>query len=104
MNQKSQSIFIKCLMCAHELSGTEIARQCGFSRAQVSKVISGQSRSTQVEQALSRILGKPLGVLFPTWYTLDGKRFRPTRLTADERLQAMSAFTQVYSTHAQEAA
>lgn len=76
------------------LSQAQIATACGVAPNTVSAVIHGRSRSAQVEQRISDLLGIPVNELWPHWYgsrALQGV----TGLTADERslIEAFRALT-----------
>lgn len=66
------------------INQSEIARYAGVSRNTVSSVVNGRSRSQQIEQRISELLGIPVEDLWPHWY---GSRLLHgvTGLTQEER-------------------
>lgn len=85
---------IQALLKMKGVSQSEIGREFGLSRSTVSAVVNGRSRSAQVEQRISEILGIPATELWPHWY---GSRALAgvTGLTGEERalVEAFRALT-----------
>lgn len=44
---------------------SEIARDCGVSAQHVSEVVAGRRRSSRIEVAVSKAIGRPVSKVFP---------------------------------------
>ena len=59
---------IKYYLVQNFTSPASLAREANVSRAAVSAVIHGRTRSERIERMIAKICGQTLAELFPTWY------------------------------------
>lgn len=50
---------IKSLMALHEVTGTQIARDLGYTKTWISLVINKKRRSVKVQKAIAKAIRKP---------------------------------------------
>lgn len=60
---------IKYYLVQHFTSPANLAREAQVSRAAVSSVIHGRTRSERIERMIAHICGRSLPELFPAWYS-----------------------------------
>lgn len=70
-NTKAQ--IIKALLIIKGISGAEIARRAGVTRAAVYHVIEGRSKSPRLRKLIADVLGLSVEEIWPESYTGKGK-------------------------------
>ncbi len=60
---------IKYYLVQNFTSPANLAREANVSRAAVSAVIHGRTRSERIERMIAKICGRTLPELFPAWYS-----------------------------------
>lgn len=60
---------LKYYLAQNFASPANLAREANVSRAAVSAVIHGRTRSERIERMISKSCGRTLQELFPAWYT-----------------------------------
>lgn len=66
-------------LIARGVTQQDIAVRAGlaaYNRSQVSAVVNRNSRSRKIETEIAAALERPIGEVFPEWYTPDGQRLR----------------------------
>lgn len=70
---------IKAAIQMRGYSLVALAEALKIDRSLIGKVISGRSRSAQVEEAIAKVIARPIHEIWPQWYRADGtKRSRLT--------------------------
>jgi lambda repressor-like predicted transcriptional regulator len=59
---------LKYYLAQHFASPANLAREANVSRAAVSAVIHGRTRSERIERMIAKSCGRTLQELFPAWY------------------------------------
>lgn len=67
--------YIKTELKLLGITPSDLSRELGLNRNSVTCCLNGHFRSERIEKAVADTIGKPLHVVFPERYSVDGAAF-----------------------------